>query len=632
MTRMSLPRFSPAATLSRAGRRQFAGVGSLVAVLAGLAATLPLAAQDAAVFDVRTGSSDTELQTGATTVDPSEPDPATEVFSDIVDVRVINVDVFVTNKAGVPVAGLGPEDFELEVDGEPMTISNLYAEAGGVVRETLGELARPSDSSFHPLDEAERSRARRSHVVILVDHSRLRAPNRKRAFGAVRDTIERLHPDDLVSVVGIEGGGLVFYSDFLFDRRAIGGLLDDISKISLRTDIGESERRLIFGELARGMSGGIQGEASQAEAEPIISRIRAYAAEEFARGVGSLQQIEVVVSTLAGVPGRKTLLYVGEGIPTRPGEGLYTEWINRFGGGNPDAEIGLRRFDFTTDYSRSVGRYDLDVPMQQLATAANRAGVTLYSIDAEGSHSGEIRSSLTEQGAMSDALSVIDENYRTPLEAASKATGGRLIQSSGQLQVQLGQVVNDFDTFYSLGFLAPDDWDRGSDHRIKVKVKGKGLLARHREQVRLPLPDEREAGATLAALRYLTVNNALGFSATPGSSVLRQDGTSALAINLEIPIAKLSFLPQGDSQATSLSIYVSTKGADGNATRVQKVPFHLPLIPNEVMKQVLSESARYPLPVVLRPGDQQVAIGIRDNVNGEFSAVRVDVSKFSPSS
>ena len=97
---------------------------------------------------------------------------------------------------------------------------------------------------------------------------------------------------------------------------------------------------------------------------------------------------------------------------------------------------------------------------------------------------------------------------------------------------------------------------------------------------------------------YHTIDNPLGFLAVPGTEVPRDDGTTALPINLEIPIAKLSFLPRGDTQAASLSIYVTTRAADGSATQVQKVPFHLPPVPNEVMEQLQSESARYPLPVV----------------------------------
>ena len=557
------------------------------------------------------------------------------IFTEEVSVRVINVDVIVTDRSGQAISGLGREDFELRVDGAPVAISNFYSEVGDVDRRT-GRPAIPEqrrDPSFRSLEEIREGSPRRSHVVILIDHTRLRNTNRKRAFNAVRQAVDRLGDDDLVAVVGVEGS-LVFYSDFLFDREGVHRILDDVTRVSLKTNVNETERRRIFGELARGMSGGIQARASLADANVLISRIRSYAAEEYQRGVNSLRQIEAVISTLTGVPGRKTLLYLGEGIPTRPGEGMYFEYRNRFAGD----QRGLPHQDFNTDYTREIGRYDLTRQMDQLAAAANRANVTLYAIDAESSHSLDVRGALTEQGAFSEALSAIDENYRAPLEYATKATGGRFLQSSGTLAKQLVDLVGGLRTFYSLGFTPPAGWEPGSDHDIKITVKGRGMVVNHREEVRLPKPDEREAGATVAALMYQTVDNPLEIQAKPGFQVPREDGeTAALPVNLEIPIKSLGFLPQERSseggqteqiQACSLSIYVSIRNQAGDPGKIQKIPFHL-AIPDDKMEEALQNSAHYPLPLVLRRGDRQVAIGIRDNVNGQFSAIRLDVAQYS---
>lgn len=563
---------------------------------------------------------------GAQTSGSEDAEAPTGTFTEVVKVEVINVDVVVTDRSGQSVAGLTRDDFELRVDGQPIEISNFYSESRQAVPGAelpSFEVPEDRDPSFRPFEEVQAGAARRSHVVILVDHTRLRASNRKRAFAALKQAVDRLEDDALVAVVGVEGS-LVFYSDFLFDRQAVDRILDDVSKIALQTDILETERRLIFGELARGISGGIQARASLADAPQIIARIQSYAAQEYARGVQSLQQIEKVVGTLSGVPGRKTLLYVGEGVPTRPGEGLYVEFRNRFSG----PERGLPHQDFNSDYTRAIGRYDLTQPMQQLAKSANRAGVTLYAIDAEGNHGGEIKSALTEQGATSEAISLIEENYRAPLEYASKATGGRLLQSSGKLADQLENVIAGLRTSYSLGFTPPDDWQAGSDHDLDVKVKGKGLRVSYREAVRLPKPDEVEAGAIVAALMYQTVDNPLGIRATPGLAVPREDGAAVLPINIEIPIQKLEFLPQGDLQGASLSIYVSTKDAEGNPGAVQKIPFHLN-IPADKLEEAMGDAAHYPLPLVLRPGDRQVAIGVRDNYSGLFCAIRLDLSELS---
>src|SRR4029077_10137092 len=74
-----------------------------------LATALPVAAQQAA------GSS-------------SKP---AETFGTAIDVSVVNLDVFVTDKKGKPVTGLRQEDFEILEDGKPVAISNFYAERRG---------------------------------------------------------------------------------------------------------------------------------------------------------------------------------------------------------------------------------------------------------------------------------------------------------------------------------------------------------------------------------------------------------------------------------------------------------------------------------------------------------------------
>jgi hypothetical protein len=266
--------------------------------------------------------------------------------------------------------------------------------------------------------------------------------------------------------------------------------------------------------------------------------------------------------------------------------------------------------------------------MDQLATAANRAGVALYAVDAESSHGAEVRSALTEQGATSETLSVVDENFRAPLEYTTQATGGRLLRSSGKLADQLVEMVAGLETFYSLGFTPPEDWQPGSDHAVRVEVKGGGLVASYRERVRLHAPDELEASATIAALMYQTLDNPLQVRAAPGVRTPPEGGTAVLPIDLELPTRRLGFLPREGSQNASISIYVVSRDASGNPGPVQKVPFHL-AIPDEFMEEALSDSARYSLPFVLRPGDQQVAIGVRDNVSGLFSALRLDVTEHS---
>lgn len=594
----------------------------------GILVALAVAAALASLAVARPASAQSEEPAAAEPRSPETPPAEVPTFADVVAVRVVNVDVFVTDRSGDHVPDLRREDFELLVDGDPMPISNFYHEFRGETREVTTAVEQPRGgddrSDFTPLETVQETADRRNHVVILIDHTRLGTANRKRAFKALRQAVAQLNPEDLIAVVGVQDS-LVFYSDFLYDRQTIGKILDETSRVSMRTDIQGAERRQILDELSRGQSGGILARTSLADPGSLLARIRGYAADEYARSLGSFRQIESVLSTLSGVPGRKILLYLGEGIPTNPGEELFVAWRNRFGG----PEAGMPHYDFNRDYTREIGRYDLTEPMDQLAEAANRADVILYAVDAEGDHGGELRSALTEQGATSESVSVVNENFRAPLEYTTQATGGRLLRSSGQLQEQIGHLFSDFDKLYSLGFEMPAAWAPGSDHEIEVRVRGnRKVRMRHRNEVRVPAPDEREAGVTVAALIYQTLDNPLEIHVEPESRTLREDGTAVVPMRLAIPVGKLELVPRGETHLASLSIYVSVKDRDGNPRPVQKVPFHLN-IPDDKLEQAKSDSAHYTLPLVLRPGDRQVAITVRDDVSRSLSTVRLDIAQFS---
>jgi len=66
------------------------------------------------------------------------------LFGESVEVRVINVDVVVTDKQGLPVTGLQPTDFDLKVDGEKLPIQYFTEVRGGDAIEG------PSDEPMIP--------------------------------------------------------------------------------------------------------------------------------------------------------------------------------------------------------------------------------------------------------------------------------------------------------------------------------------------------------------------------------------------------------------------------------------------------------------------------------------------------
>ena len=122
---------------------------------------------------------------------------APPVFVETVDVDVINVEVFVTDRSGQPVIGLEAEDFEIFEDGKPVEVTNFFTTsrsdrvAASLDRELdeLAEegLARPAE--MEPLPEDQRL-----HLAVYVDHFNLRPEHRRR----VLEDLERFVEDRLI--------------------------------------------------------------------------------------------------------------------------------------------------------------------------------------------------------------------------------------------------------------------------------------------------------------------------------------------------------------------------------------------------------------------------------------------------
>lgn len=543
--------------------------------------------------------------------------PADGTFVEQVDVNIVNLEVFVTDKDGNPVTGLTADDFRLFIDKDETPISNFYAEQSG---DPARQVAEPRERS-RPADPeavvpATTPPEQVLHLTVLVDNSNIRPTHRKRVFRHLQEFLSQNLPTEAqVSVASLgKGQSLTIHSDFLANRAVVGNILDDLENSPVQDAGQDVQRRQIISELFRGV--GARGFRSNQD-QTLLFRIRAFAAEEYDRSQVTLDTLSRFVTTLGGIPGRRALLYVADGIPIRPGEDLFYAWANA-------ENIQEYMAGNITEYRRQIGNFDLTRQFEQFAALANANRVTFYSLDATGDHSSQIRAAATEGRVDTVVLSTFENNYREPQELVAQATGGKRLQASPQLDEDLRDMASDFVSFYSLGFEAEPTPDREwKDVRVEV-VGRKDLRVRYRERFR-PKPREQSlAERTLAVLLYGTGDNPLDVSVTTEAPSLRNDGAAVLPIKVRIPLSQVALIPEGESHTGNISIFVTTKDEAGNPRPVQKLPFHIQ-IPNEKFEEAMSQRAEYTLPLVVRPGDQQVALGVADDRSTVLSTLRLDL-------
>jgi len=536
---------------------------------------------------------------------------STEVFVDTVSVDIVNVEVFVTDKKDEPVSGLSAESFELLVDGKPTPITNFYAEASGKVMtaSSPAQESPPTEDQEETVSgemEAGETEAQRLHLLVFVDNRNLRATNRKKTFKYLRQFLaDELDDEDRVAVVSLDTT-LVFRSEFLSDRARLSETLDEVESSSVPETGSAIERQRIFNDL-------VSDDGFIGLPRLLLSRIQIVAHEDFQNGKASVQALGAVVDSLGGIRGRKAILHISDGISTNPGEGMYAAWVNRFGS--------------EADYPQAIGLYDLLPDFQELARRANAAQVTFYTLDAE-SNDASIGRSAGNPGGLrhvitTAVLEVVGNNARAPLELAALDTGGRRLEATGRLARQLSLIANDFSTFYSLGFRAPEGASKAK-HRIEVKVREKGVTVRHREAYEDKEADRRSGEAVVASLLYNAVETDLGVTLESLEMREENDDTSVLPVLVRIPISRVAFLPQGDQHTAQLTFFVTVKNQKGDLRPVQKVPFKL-RIPSDKMEEARGRTADYELPVTLSAGDQQIAISVRDDIGGIRSTLRLEI-------
>ena len=119
-------------------------------------------------------------------------DPAVDagLFSQSVEIRVVNVDVHVTDKKGRPVTGLTRDDFVVTEDGAPVEIAYFYDSQGVAAPQT-------NDPPSNRAVPSSYVRAEDLVVVIYIDNYWLLPADRKRVL------------DDIERFVARTGSGLV---------------------------------------------------------------------------------------------------------------------------------------------------------------------------------------------------------------------------------------------------------------------------------------------------------------------------------------------------------------------------------------------------------------------------------------
>ena len=571
-------------------------------------------------------------------------------YGETLDVDVVTVDVEVRDAQGRPVTDLGRGDFQLFEDGRRVELTNFERIARSAAPPTpAAAVAPPAPTTTTP--SAPATTEAKSHVVVYVDNVHLHPSSRTRALRQVRDFLAQGLAGERVLIAAQGKGGFSVRLPFSSDPTAMAAALDAVDKLTTHGHEVDLERITAVQALAAIQKQNmIQGTPC---AHNILPPVEGFAESARQDTRATLGQLAYLVNSLAGLPGRKALLYVSDGLPLQPGRELFEVLYQICGGGaaisgvgytsQPDSEggggmpkpseggFGFPMVDTTGDASTyqaqsaalDAARYDLTNDLRRLTAHANAHRVSLYTLQASG-----LSTFLGDGQRMGDegllaipaVASMAAANVKDPLVYLAHETGGRAIIDTNDFTRDLARMREDLTTYYSLGY-SPSHRGDGKEHRIEVKVKRPGVRLDYRRTYRDKPALEQAADRMLAALTHGYEDNPLGVAVEMLPPKPLDGGRVLVTARLLVPLFKLATITRERVYEGKLRVLVMIGEPGGGRSALRQLEVPLRVTEAEVLT-AFGKSFAYDVGLELGKGEHLLALGVRDELGGTTSYLR----------
>ena len=530
-------------------------------------------------------------------------DPEPPRLVENIDVRVINIDVVVTDRRGNPIQGLKKEDFEIRENNVPKTITNFYEVQGSKAVNVASEPApeAPAPAPAAPQEVPDNMKRR---IIFYVDNLSLAPFNRNRVFTQMKDFLKTaMRPGD-EAMLATYNRSMKVRVPFTRDPKQIEMTLDVLAGESGLGIANRSERRSVEDRIRDAQS---YGEA--------VATARSYAGSVEHDLRQSVSSLSALMSTLAGVEGKKILVLTSEGFPMQPGREMFY-MIEEVGKEKGWSNVGSTMLEGM--------HFDSSNLIQQVAKTANANGITLYTIHAAGLTGGNEMSAENARPIPTSVSTAASQNTTESMILMADLTGGLASVNTNNFADAFRRINRDLDSYYSLGYRAGTERvDR--QRYINVKVKNKDYIVRNRQTFVEKSVFAEMSDRAVANLLYEVKDNDLKILARVGRTIPTDDGYFRVGIDIIIPMTSLTLLPQGpDEYVGGFDIYVVVANKDNDMSDVARKS-HQVRVPTEKMKTIDGKYYTYTLDMIIEKGLNKISLGVVDQISNTTGFTREQV-------
>jgi VWFA-related protein len=540
--------------------------------------------------------------------------------------ELVLVPVLVSDRSGKHLPGLKKENFTIKQDGKIQQIKffeEITAEPAPLPATPAGkpsEAARTVSAGSKTYSNAVEEKVPVRIVIILFDmlnsHFKDQVPARRQIVKYLKEDVE---PGTLVCLMGLGRGGLRMYHDLTTDTKGLGTALELKAEggrhaISGTLNIGDSDEQTPESASSQTFVGhgqfALTGSSGRKDRKFII--------------INTLEAFRNIAGAYAGVPGRKSLIWVTGGFPFS---------IDGYKTGSMPGLDKDSLLDMLPDYERTW-------------QVLNNANVALYPVDmhglvntssADATHTMRRGGNPTQQLANygKDRQDKNADNLGT-MQTFASMTGGKAFYNNNDLIAGFREAEADSRSSYLLGYYLQKD-EKPGWHKIHVDVAQPGVhvrarsgyfMARHdRSQ-----PDVKDAKDLDVQLAMTSPMNFTGVpitvkwlgvlpdpKAASSGAAEQKSGKRTIGFQISLP-SHTATIDQADNNHVSLNFIAlaRTQTADDAADFVKKIEGQLK---PEIAKRMQEAGIKFDSTIQVLPGKYNVRFVVRDNLSGRIGSV-----------
>jgi len=517
-----------------------------------------------------------------------------------IEVRVVNVDVVVTDRDGKPVTALTKEDFEILEEKRPQKITNFYEVRGGESVQAMGQMSQAA-----PVPAAKPR-----NFILFVDNRTMHPVLCKRVVAELKKFVdERLRPEDQVTVISWSNK-LNIETPLTTDRGTLHAALDKIANTATPASA-KSEFQALQQQCTRLLDVAKSGQMPFRLAyEECIGDARIQTQREllFSRAVLNAQ--EVAMSTVAGVDGKKIVVMAGTELPVRPGVDMYN-WANSI------FTRYMRGFDAAIKRP-DEGAHEQRKMLEDLGHRANANGATLYMLSVlmpTDNYTAVNKTGIDDNGADVARSSNTEEAY----ELLAKATGGAAAPMSGIGRL-FDTISTDLDSYYSLGY-RPSGEVKGT-RPIIVRMKNRNYTARARQSYAPKTFDDQMADRVVANIFTPARANEWHVQLRTGAPRLVERGRYAVDIEVLADPQSFTLIRQDNGELAGVfKVFVAVGTPQGALSTIFRQPNEV-RIKSAELKGFRETPLRFTATLTVREGENLISVGMLDHLGQQAGFAR----------